>query len=191
MDTTHSQFSATAASEQEDDDRVQRFLRGELTFPPMTPSFQIWKTIPLGLFADADAYRAPLQKANCSIGPWADDVLNDVPMSDVGVVNLVVVSVRELGFDECPHLIDIYTKGKELGLDLCPAEVGPMLRLQYLDQPNGQWLHIAMDPLSDEDDELNIFVISNDVGDLWLCTAPGDNNVFMSPDCRFVFLLKK
>jgi hypothetical protein len=60
---------------------------------------------------------------------------------------------RVTGFDLGYHddgnvsLRDIYQRASELEYDLCPAEVGPMLRLSYLDQAPGQFLEIAHLPV--------------------------------------------
>ena len=57
------------------------------------------------------------------------------------------------GFDLGYHddgnvsLRDIYQRASELEYDLCPAEVGPMLRLSYLDQAPGEFLEIAHLPV--------------------------------------------
>jgi hypothetical protein len=54
---------------------------------------------------------------------------------------LVVLAVSELGFEEDGvSLADIYARARQLGFELCPAEVGPQLRLQYLNQPLGELL---------------------------------------------------
>ena len=66
-------------------------------------------------------------------------------------LDLVVLSVFELGFGAQAartdvalgasaevSLRDIYARAVSLGFELSPAEVGPVLRLQYLDQPHGE-----------------------------------------------------
>lgn len=67
-------------------------------------------------------------------------------------VTLVVVSVGELGFLDGALLADIYASAKKRGLELCPPEVGPQLRLQYPDQPEDECLIIAMEPIVDAND---------------------------------------
>lgn len=62
-------------------------------------------------------------------------------------INLVNVSVADLGFDKCTSLKDIYKRAIEVGFELCPEEVGPQLRLQYLNQPKGEWLCVATKPI--------------------------------------------
>jgi hypothetical protein len=67
-------------------------------------------------------------------------------------VDLVVLSVSELGFGkEGASLKDIYARAQTLGFTLCPPEVGPQLRLQYLEQPPGEVVHIAMEPIAKYD----------------------------------------
>ena len=61
---------------------------------------------------------------------------------------IVFLSVFELGFGDEASLHDIYARAVALGFELCPAEVGPALRLNYLDQPPGDFLHIAMKPVA-------------------------------------------
>ena len=59
--------------------------------------------------------------------------------------------MEQLGFPNGATLKEIYAKAKDLGLELCPAEVGPLLRLNYPDQPNGEYLRIAMETINDSD----------------------------------------
>jgi hypothetical protein len=78
------------------------------------------------------------------------------------VVDLVVLSVSELGFGKPgASLKDIYARAKSLGFALCPAEVGPQLRLQYLEQPPGEVLHIAMEPIAKYEGDLVSLALEN------------------------------
>jgi hypothetical protein len=77
-------------------------------------------------------------------------------------VDLVVVSAFELGFGkQGASLKDIYARAKSLGFALCPPEVGPQLRIQYLEQPPGEVLHIAMEPIAKYDGDLVSLALEN------------------------------
>ena len=63
-------------------------------------------------------------------------------------VELVVVSVSQLGFKDRSVRNDIYTRARELGLDLCSAEVRLKLHdIEDIGYPKGEWLVIATEPL--------------------------------------------
>jgi hypothetical protein len=81
-------------------------------------------------------------------------------------VDLVVLSVSELGFGkQGASLNNIYARAESLGFALCPPEVGPQLRLQYLEQPPGEVLHIAMDPITKYDgDRVSLSLENGDWG---------------------------
>ncbi len=64
-------------------------------------------------------------------------------------VDLVIVSIGQLGFDDnFTCYADIFARAQSLGLELCPAEVGPQLRIQYMDQPEEEHLSLAMEPIA-------------------------------------------
>jgi hypothetical protein len=65
------------------------------------------------------------------------------------LLRLYRVRGSELGYrdDGDVSLRDIYQRASELEYDMCPAEVGPMLRFSYLDQPVGEFLEIAHMPV--------------------------------------------
>ncbi|MFH1129199.1 MAG: hypothetical protein V1686_00470, partial [Patescibacteria group bacterium] len=116
------------------------------------PAFPIFKTVTLGVHKSVEAYRKALSEAGFRIGDWASDILNKIKVSQNQVqLDLVKVTVKDLGFVEATSLKQIYAKAKKLGLNLCPNEVGPALRLAYPDQPNGERIRIAMEPISDSD----------------------------------------
>jgi len=63
-------------------------------------------------------------------------------------VKLFAVSGAELGFQtNTASLADIYARANQLGFGLAAAEVAPQLRLQYFDQPIGEFLIIGMEPI--------------------------------------------
>ena len=74
---------------------------------------------------------------------------------------------------------------------LCPNEVGPQLRLQYADQPKGEWLRIAMEAITASDGYRRLFSVGHDGGDLWLYGDYGYAVHFWYGSIVFVFGLRK
>ena len=62
-------------------------------------------------------------------------------------LDLVVVSVGELGLRDHSTFAVIVAAARKRGLDLCPAEAGPLLRLAYPNQAEDDTLRIAMEPV--------------------------------------------
>jgi len=172
---------------------LQKFLLG--LNPPATPEdFAVWKTVKLGTHKDAAALRKAMIDEGMKIGSWGDDILGKpaFKMSSVEKdVDLVVRSVAELGFKKGATYVDICAKAKELGLELCPNEVGPQLCLQYKDQPKGEWLVIAMEAITDSGGVLGVFDVGRGDGDRWLGGDRGDPGCFWDADSRFVFVRRK
>jgi len=158
-------------------------------------SFKIWKTIKLSTgLKTAKDFRKVLKKNGNRIGGWGDDILGQsaFTVSDTEKdVDLVKVSVAELGFKDGATRKDIYDRALELGLQLCPAEVGPQLRLQYADQPKGEWLRIAMEPITGSGGDPHVFYVAHDSDGRWLHGSYGPPNLFWNGDYRFVFLRSK
>lgn len=173
---------------------VKRFLSGELIVSATAKVWKTWRTIKLGTgLKTADEFRKAIKKAVMRIGDWGNDILGKPAFTaspEEVEVELVVASVAELGFKDGATRKDIYTRAQELGLDLCPPEVGPQLRLQYKDQPKGEWLIIAMEPISGSDGLLRVFRVEHDGGVLWLLGYYGRPGCFWSGH-RFVFVRRK
>lgn len=53
------------------------------------------------------------------------------------ILQTVELTVGDLGFPDGAPMGAIYGRANELGLELCPLELGPHLRLVFLDQPEG------------------------------------------------------
>jgi hypothetical protein len=95
-----------------------------------------------------------------------------------------------LGFgDEGASFSAIYTRARQLGLELCPAEVGPLLRLRYRSQPVGEWLHIAMRPIPIGTDALADFTIANGGTGPMLLGGNAKPDLLMPSQVKFVFML--
>jgi hypothetical protein len=154
----------------------------------------IWKTIAIGTYKGVDAVRAAMDAAPCPIalGDWADEILGrpSFPFSRKPTeLDLVVVSVADLGFgDQGAALRDIYARALASGLELCPAEVGPVLRLNYLDQPLGEFLHVAMRPVARYSGELVDFTLGNGGSDLTLIGGDARPEVVLPDVVRLVFV---
>ena len=155
-----------------------------------------FKKIKLGTgIKDADGFRKALKKTDCTVGVWGNDILGK-PALTVALqemeVELVVVSVAELGFNGGATRADIYKRANELGLDLCPNEVGPQLRLQYKDQPKGEWLLIAMEPITASFGGPLVFCVERrDGGTQWLDANLGRPDFSWFADERWVFVRRK
>ena len=72
---------------------------------------------------------------------------------------------------------------------MCPAEVGPQLRLQYLDQPLGEFLAIAMAPISNYAREPILFLVGNGGAGLLLASRTGAPDTKMSTTVDLVFCI--
>jgi hypothetical protein len=156
--------------------------------------FAIWKTAKLGTCKTADDYRKALKKARYGINIWANEILNKAAFTftqQETEVDLVVLSVGELGFKDGAHYNDICARAVEMGLELCPAEVGPTLRLAYADQPKNECLRIATEAIIDSDGYLFIFAVEHVDGELWLRGYFGHPASFWYAVHRFVFVRRK
>lgn len=168
--------------------------------------FPIWRSITLGLHKDTDAYRDALNKPPISV---TNDALDGVVVSAVEIdVDLVNISVADLGFKNGAYYKDICARAVEMGLNLCPAEVGPALRLSYTDQINGEHLQIATETIInskgnsdaqryveaatankvDAAGRRNTFALTNGGGTLLVFDLYSYPELFYNANSRFVFV---
>jgi hypothetical protein len=160
-----------------------------------TTSTPVWRTISLGTTPSTFALRNALDAANCGVGDLAEQILarpaftiRRTPME----VDLVPLSGLELGFHAKPvPLTAIYERARKLGFELAPAEIGPQLRLQYADQPIGEFLHIAMEPIRTWNGEPVIFVVANGGAGLILIGQQVAADTEVPATSRFVFVHRR
>jgi len=161
---------------------------------PTTSELPVWKTITIGELTGVNAIRAAIDAAPCPIrmGDWADEVLGRpaFPFRRSKIdLDLVVVSAVQLGFGERGAALgEIYARALAYGLELCPPEAGPILRLHYLAQPVGEFLHIAMQPVARYSGELVDFTLGNGGAGLLFIGGDARPEVVVPSSNRFVFV---
>ncbi|MHC0036943.1 helicase [Pseudoneobacillus sp. C159] len=119
-------------------------------------------------------------------------------------LDTVELTVGNLGFPEGATMVQIYQRASELGLELCPLELGPHLRLEYLDQPEGHSgnpaqhqapsgsITIASEILTDDEDFPKGFYLRKINGVLWLRGYRADYHLHVwNPNDLFIFCLAK
>lgn len=108
----------------------------------------------------------------------------------VGTINLTLISVEKLGLVYGATLEQIYERALELGLKLCPSEIGPRLRFLYENQPKGDWIRIAMEPIHFSDGNSVIFSLAhNRLSGEELLVEDGCPNRRWVPETKFVFVV--
>jgi hypothetical protein len=151
-----------------------------------------WKTITIGTFADSIRLRNELDGMGCNVGGQAAEILAR-PIFTVGPhktdVELVAVSPAQLGFtSDTVTLANVYARARQLGFELAAAEVGPQLRLQYFDQPMGEFLIIGMEPIRTWGGEPIILNVANGGAGLILIGQDGRAGAEIPVTSRFVFV---
>ncbi len=175
----------------ENPNALWKVLRASL-LPAQGNRLEVWKTVKLGTgIRGANAFREAFKADGMHLGIWADDILGQEGFTvapEEAEVYLVVVKVEELGFEKGATRQDIYAAAKKRGLELCPAEVGPQLRLQYPDQPRDEWLIVGMEPTTDSAGHLRLFDVGYSDGARWLNGDYVNCGLVWRADDRFVFI---
>src|SRR3990172_7708593 len=106
-------------------------------------------------------------------------------------IDLVRLKVRDLGFAGGATTEQIYARAAELGMDICPAEVGPHQRLKDVDQPMGTSYNIAMKQIAGRDGYPRVFYLDHSADGLWLDSHRADPQDRWNPRPVFFFRFRK
>jgi hypothetical protein len=164
--------------------------RGKQAITAIKKILTPWKSIKLGGKPIEQVITAIKEKGN-EISDYARSMMSDPAFCVLRVeflTDLVILTPADLGFTENPRTGEFMTKeflaewsSKNLDgyvIELCYPEVGSQLRLQYQDQPKGEVLWIAMEPITVSGGRPSVFYVEClDVGDRWLSSYwvyPGD-----------------
>jgi hypothetical protein len=106
---------------------------------------------------------------------------------------LVIVQLRDLSPLSLSSIEQVATIARGYGLDICPPDVGPQLRLQYSEQMEGEDCLICMDPIKVNGD-MQVFRLRKLAGASQWVFLGTENAVGLgafSPHTVFVFSLNK
>ncbi|MFB7141460.1 helicase [Gottfriedia sp. NPDC056225] len=147
-----------------------------------------------------------LQQYSISINESGERILADDKFTTSGEkynLQTVELTVFDLGFVDGATTPEIYKKAGELGLALCPMELGPYLRLAYLDQPEGFLgnpvtqhqappgsITVASEALTDDVDFPKGFYIRRINNVLWLRGYRADDLHVWNSNDHFIFCQK-
>lgn len=129
------------------------------------------------------------QEKNIDLSDWGKDILQKTEFSQgKETYELVQFTVGQLGFSNGAATDEIYQKAQELGLELCQAEVGPHLRLQY---EGKDWKLIAMKQITGRDGDPYVFYLNAVDGRRKLSGDNARPSSWWISGNRFVFLSRK
>jgi hypothetical protein len=152
----------------------------------------IWRTVTIGINKGVNAYREALDAA-IKIGDSANEILGRPALAYVSMatqVELALLSVAQLGVEaEAAPRSEVYRRATRMGLELCPAEVGLQLRLEYRNQPLGEALDIAMEPVATYSGDPTVLALVNFGSGLTLIGSDGRSDSLVPRTRRFVFAL--
>ena len=148
-----------------------------------------------------------LQANSISINEFGEKLIRDnkfTTSESKYSLTIIELSVRNLGFPNGATMPQLFKQATDLGLELCPLELGPYIRLKYLDQPEGNIaasfqqnqapfgsITIASQRVTDDDDFPKGFYPRKIDGVLWLRGYLADDLHVWNPDDRFIFSQQK
>ena len=113
--------------------------------------FPTWKELEIGGILPKETLERIAKSGRETTAAARDLILNPsfIIFPEPINVKLVVVNLWQLGFTGSPTTSEVFDREKliKLGLDLCPAEVGPRLATCYENQPSQDSLIIGMKPV--------------------------------------------
>ncbi len=126
----------------------------------------IWKTIKIGNGPlTGVGLLSRLVRGGCSLEEDVGLVLgspNFVVSSVAQTIDLVRVSVEQLGFAKRTTYAAICKRALEFGLELCPSDVGLQLLLQYETQPINDYFFVASKMITCADGHSRIFGLNRE-----------------------------
>lgn len=155
----------------------------------------VWKTITVGTYRSPLALHDALVAQGVHVGGLAGQMLRLPAFTLTAApahLDLSLIPIGELvpGSDRASFAA-IHARAIAAGFDLCPAEVGPQLRLQYPEQRIGEYLSIGMEPLPTADGSDACFVVGNGGAGLVIVGRTVGPDSMAASRSRFVFARRR
>lgn len=144
-------------------------------------------SVDLSLCVDAGEIKKALRSMPCHFSNTAEKMFGMLGSREKSMVQCIVVSVEELGFEHEVPYCEVCARAISLGLQYCSPMFGPQYRLWYRNQPEGECLFVGMNALSVSDGCPGIFSIQNIKNTLWLGWHNGSDAYRCKPKFRFIF----
>ncbi len=171
---------------------LEKFLAGKTILVP-NPRLKVWQNIEIERWRGKEYYLTALKAGNAQISEGAKQIIEEINFKrkeEVEEIDLVKMTVGQLGFRESARFKDICQRARKLGLELCP----PQVALELCLQENGfDTIYIGMRPIVVKSNDLLIFCISyieSESGqDFWFQSSwAADHSHFQESD-EWIFAL--
>ena len=181
---------------------AKQFLSGNLHISLSPPAWKTWRTIKLGTgLKTAEDFNKAIKGAKMNISVECENIIKSPAFSvssEEVEVELIKVSLTDLGFHSYTKYADVCARAKLLGLKMCPAEVGLQLRLGHEDKPKYDYMDIVVametipEPTSNNRPRIFGFAYDRTVsGKWWVLEKDGYQDTQYTWDLtRFLFLRK-
>ncbi|MEK7452141.1 MAG: hypothetical protein AAB664_02290 [Patescibacteria group bacterium] len=177
---------------------LYRFLQKQdpwsVTIQPINASFTgcrfpVWKTITLGL-RRAGTYQKELTKEGFTLCEFTGAVLRKIKYSKVRLeVQLACVMIKDLGLTFGGTWGEILALIRLNDGEICPAEVGPALRLVYTEQSRKEHCLIAMKAIPNVYRGSEVFLLENSYRPHCLDMEIGEPSHYFPPHFSVVFMI--
>lgn len=172
---------------------VERLLSGEARVVSV-PKVGVLRELRLGNgLVSADDFRTALKHAGMKTSIRANDILDNPSLiaqiqKDERDVELVIATPHELGCPSPPTLEEARIHAMRFSLTRCTPEIGPQLRLQYPNQPRGEWLVVVMMPVTRMDGYIHLYQVAHHADGLFLCATNVPTEHRFDVHTKFVFM---
>lgn len=155
--------------------------------------FSLWKLLERPPYTSGSQYCDILTRRGYRLSDWIIDIASnpDFPIN-TGLWPLPLIRVRLslLGLIGPVLLKDFYETANAAGLESVPPEAALALRLNYDEQPRGEWLRMAtdMDQMIDSDFVPHLPKLGSALGRFYLETYWAYPNAVFHPHNEFVMI---
>ncbi len=163
---------------------------------PFTDRHWLIRTVRLGTYREKSLLCADLTVQGKKLGNDALEIIyapEFVLSPEEKDIDVTLITPEQLGFKEVVTQEAIFNRAFEIGLDLCPAELGPQLRLQFTTQPESDHhsVFIAMEPIAIKNGKMKMFSLNHHDEALWLHGKSTYSESTYSTKVQFIFCVRQ